>query len=112
MIRELKFTDKDSIAVIAPHPDDECLGVSAALLKAADRTDVFVLTDGSHGVTVGFKGYRWLAFWSPNAPFVCIEPWFSHTDFEEVRVPFEEREGTLFLEANGTWSAEYTITVW
>ena len=49
MIRELKFTDKDSIAVIAPHPDDECLGVSAALLKAADRTDVFVLTDGSHG---------------------------------------------------------------
>ena len=49
MRHELVFTDEDRIAVIAPHPDDECLGVSAALLTAADRTDIFVLTDGSHG---------------------------------------------------------------
>ena len=49
MRRELVFTEEDRIAVIAPHPDDECLGVSAALLTAADRTDIFVLTDGSHG---------------------------------------------------------------
>lgn len=49
MSRELVFNEKDRIAVIAPHPDDECLGVSAALLTAADRTDIFVLTDGSHG---------------------------------------------------------------
>lgn len=49
MIREIVFTEEDSIAVVAPHPDDECLGVSAALLTAADRTDIYVLTDGSHG---------------------------------------------------------------
>ena len=49
MREELRFTPDDRIAIIAPHPDDECLGASAALLLAADRTDVFVLTDGSHG---------------------------------------------------------------
>lgn len=49
MRREIAFTEEDRIAVIAPHPDDECLGVSAALLTAADKTDIFVLTDGSHG---------------------------------------------------------------
>lgn len=49
MIHELIFSKDDRIAVIAPHPDDECLGASAPLLLAPDQTDVFVLTDGSHG---------------------------------------------------------------
>ena len=49
MIQPIAFDEQDSIAVIAPHPDDECLGAASALLLAADRTDVFVITDGSHG---------------------------------------------------------------
>ncbi len=49
MWEKIEFTPDDRIAIIAPHPDDECLGASAALLMAADRTDVFVMTDGSHG---------------------------------------------------------------
>ena len=49
MMHEIFFTETDRIAVIAPHPDDECLGASAPLLLAADRTDIYVLTDGSHG---------------------------------------------------------------
>ena len=69
------------------------------------------LTDGTHGVRVGFKGYRWLAFWSPNAPFICIEPWYSHADFEKVEVPFEQREGTQLLNPHDTFEASYTITV-
>lgn len=49
MIKELRFTTEDRIAVIAPHPDDECLGASAALLLAPDRTKVIVVTDGCRG---------------------------------------------------------------
>ena len=70
------------------------------------------LTNGKHGVTVGFEGYRWLAFWSKeNAPFVCIEPWYSHTDFSEVKVPFEQREGTIILKSHDKFHADYTITI-
>lgn len=71
------------------------------------------LTNGRHGVRVGYEGYKWLAFWSKpgGAPYVCIEPWYSHTDFGEVKVPFEEREGTTKLEANGVFHASYTITI-
>lgn len=69
------------------------------------------LTDGTHGVTVHFEGYEWLAFWSPEAPFVCIEPWYSHTDFEKVEVPFEKREGTQFLNPNEIFHAKYSISV-
>ena len=49
MRQEIQFTAEDSIAIIAPHPDDECLGAAAALLLVPDRTDVYILTDGNHG---------------------------------------------------------------
>ncbi len=49
MWKKIRFRDDDRIAVIAPHPDDECLGVSAALLMVPEKNDIYVLTDGSHG---------------------------------------------------------------
>ena len=49
MREELIFSSDDSIAVIAPHPDDECLCAAAALIMAPERTDVYVISDGSHG---------------------------------------------------------------
>ncbi len=48
-MREIIFTEEDRIAIIAPHPDDECMFAAGVLLLASDRTDVYVLTDGSHG---------------------------------------------------------------
>ena len=49
MIQELKFEKDDVIAVIAPHPDDECLGAFAALHMMPGQTDIYVMSDGSHG---------------------------------------------------------------
>ena len=49
MWETIEFTPEDRIAIVAPHPDDECLGASAALLMAPEKTDVFIMTDGSHG---------------------------------------------------------------
>ena len=49
MIQELKFEKDDVIAVIAPHPDDECLGAFAALHMVPGQTDIYVISDGSHG---------------------------------------------------------------
>ena len=51
MRKKIIFTEEDRIAIVAPHPDDECIFAAAALLLASDQTDVFVLTDGSHGNT-------------------------------------------------------------
>ncbi len=66
-----------------------------------------------HGVKMQISGYPLLALWTPHAdaPFVCIEPWFSHADFEEVRVPFEKREGMMQLESKEVFKSEYTIEV-
>ena len=69
------------------------------------------LTDGIHGIQVEYQNYPWLAYWSPYAPFVCIEPWYSHTDFEKNEVPFEKREGTIVLNVNDSWQTAYSITL-
>ncbi len=83
------------------------------ILVTAPKSTRTVLTNGKNRVTVTAEGYPWLAFWSAknDAPFVCIEPWHSHADFEEVRVPFEEREGTLFLQPHDVFRTSYAITV-
>ena len=40
---------EDKIAIIAPHPDDECIGVGGILSLYPELCDVFVLTDGRYG---------------------------------------------------------------
>ena len=70
--------------------------------------------EGEPYLTVSFDAPLF-GLWSPakkNAPFVCIEPWYSHTDFEEVRVPFEQREGTLVLKPHETFETSYSIRIW
>ncbi len=65
-----------------------------------------------HGVKVSIAGYPLLALWSPvDAPFLCIEPWYSHADFEQNDTKFEDRYGMLSLEPNKTFTTSYTIQV-
>ena len=46
---EILFTNDDSVAIIAPHPDDECIGAAGVLIKIPSQTDVYVVTDGCYG---------------------------------------------------------------
>ena len=46
---ELVIEKNDSIAIIAPHPDDECIGAASVLLRFPSQTDVYVMTDGCRG---------------------------------------------------------------
>lgn len=65
-----------------------------------------------HGVKVSIAGYPLLALWSPNkAPFLCIEPWYSHADFEPNNVAFKDRYGMLSLDPKKTFTTSYTIQV-
>lgn len=71
------------------------------------------MTNGVHGIKVDLIGYRWIAFWTPKkeTPFLCIEPWHGHDDFEKVEVPFENREGTFILQKNKSYFTTMGIEV-
>lgn len=66
-----------------------------------------------HGVRVSIAGYPYLAFWTPaqDAPFLCIEPWYGHSDFSKIEEDFYHREGTMKLSSKNTFTTSYTIEV-
>jgi len=48
-MREIHIKREDSILIVAPHPDDECIGAGGILAKYPLQCDVIVLTDGRQG---------------------------------------------------------------
>lgn len=45
----IEINNKDLIAIIAPHPDDECIGVGGVMSLFANQCDIYVMTDGGQG---------------------------------------------------------------
>ena len=72
------------------------------------------LVGPKHSVKVSIAGYPFLAFWTPKDTdnFICIEPWYSHADFEKTDIPFEKREGMMNLEPGKSFTTSYTIEVY
>lgn len=62
---------------------------------------------------VDFTGFTCMGIWSPKdgAPFVCIEPWFGHADYEDFNGEFKEKEGILSLEQGKKFSCAFKVTV-
>lgn len=66
-----------------------------------------------HGVRISIAGYPYFAIWTAkkDAPFICLEPWYGHADFSDVKEDFYHREGTMILSPNKTFTTSYTIEV-
>lgn len=73
----------------------------ALILKDLDSTSISLKNDkNTTSVTVSFEGFPYVGLWSKpeGAPFVCIEPWFGHADYEDFNGDFREKEDGLKLE--------------
>ena len=64
----------------------------------------------SKELSVEYKGFPYIAFWSkPKAPYVCIEPWYGISDFENCTGKLEEKTGILKLENGENFFAKLVI---
>ncbi|SFA81589.1 aldose 1-epimerase family protein [Clostridium frigidicarnis] len=70
-------------------------------------------TKNSRSIKLNFNGFPWFGIWSKpnNAPFVCLEPWFGHADFDDFNGDFSEKDGLIKLNVGEKFNTSYTITV-
>jgi galactose mutarotase-like enzyme len=64
-------------------------------------------------LSVEFNGFPYIGFWAPEtgAPFVCLEPWFGHADYEDFEGEFKDKEGVISLEIGKTFKCSYKILI-
>ncbi|MEG1134717.1 MAG: aldose 1-epimerase family protein [Cellulosilyticaceae bacterium] len=64
-------------------------------------------------LTVSFDGFPFLGIWSTatRSPFVCIEPWFGHTDFIDDSKEFLEKRDIVSLSTHETFECKHVISI-
>ena len=61
-------------------------------------------------LTMDFTGFPYLAIWSkPNAPFICIEPWYSTADTIKSTGVFIQKQDIISLKPKQTFECKYTV---
>nr|WP_317412421.1 aldose 1-epimerase family protein [uncultured Solibaculum sp.] len=66
------------------------------------------------GLVFDFSEFPYLGIWTipdKKAPFICIEPWFGHADFEDFHGDFTQKDGVLSLDAGGVFRCTYSIQI-
>lgn len=57
-----------------------------------------------------FSEFPVLGLWTKeDYPFICIEPWFSHADYEDFEGDFKEKEGIIKLAKNDIFKCKYSV---
>lgn len=90
--------------------DEKTFEKDALIIKHINSSKIYLKTETKTILAFDFKGFPYLGVWSkPGAPFVCIEPWFNHTDDVDASGNFVDKEDILKLEPNEEFKAEYSV---
>ena len=68
----------------------------------------------SKSLTIRAKNFPYWGFWTPaqgGAPFICIEPWHGHADYEDFTGELDDQEGIIKLAANETFQTEMSFII-
>lgn len=96
------------IIPIGPHTFDN----DALIMKGITSNKISLKNKetGKRILTMDFTGFPYLAIWSkPNAPFICIEPWFSTADTIKSSGVFTQKPDLISLKPNTSFECKYTV---
>lgn len=70
-------------------------------------------TKNNKELTMDFTGFPYLAIWTKptGAPFICIEPWYGHSDFADFKGDFKEKDGIEILTPGESFKASYNLLI-
>lgn len=76
------------------------------------RSIILKNTSGTRHVKVDFPHFIQLGLWGkPGAPFVCIEPWLGHADYDGDIRDISQKEAIQHVEHGHVFEADFTISV-
>lgn len=68
----------------------------------------------SKSITIRAKGFPYWGLWTPSqggAPFICIEPWHGHADYEDFTGELKDKEGIIKLAVGETFETEMSFII-
>lgn len=90
--------------------DSKTFEKDAIIMKNLKSDKVYLKTEKKTILAFEFKNFPYLAIWSkPEAPFICIEPWFNTADTVNSNGNFEEKENLIELRKNQEFETEYSV---
>ena len=84
----------------------------ALIFKKLESKRVSLLKNKIPFLKVHFQGFPHLGIWTPNnASFLCIEPWYGHSDTNESDGNLFNKEGIQIIDANKTFNSKFVIEI-
>jgi galactose mutarotase-like enzyme len=84
----------------------------ALVFKKINSKTITILNNSKPYLKVNYEGFPDLGIWTPpNAPFICIEPWFGYSDTLEQFGSLSNKEGIQILDSQGTFISEFSIEI-
>lgn len=65
-------------------------------------------------LTVRAKDFPYWGIWTPDrggAPFICIEPWHGHADYEDFTGELKDKEGIRRLDVGETFNTQMSFII-
>jgi galactose mutarotase-like enzyme len=84
----------------------------ALVFKKIPSKSITILEKSKPILKVSYKDFPDLGIWTPpNAPFICIEPWFGYSDTIDTFGNLFEKEGTQILDKDATFNSTFSIAI-
>jgi galactose mutarotase-like enzyme len=84
----------------------------ALVFKKLTSKSIAILENSKPILKVSYKDFPDLGIWTPpNAPFICIEPWFGYSDTVDTFGNLFEKEGIQILDKNATFNSAFSIEI-
>lgn len=92
--------------------DSDTFNNDAIIMKRLTSTKISLKRrdNGKKLLTMDFSSFPYLAIWSkPNAPFLCIEPWFGTADSIRGTGILKDKNDMILLKPNKEFECRYTV---
>jgi galactose mutarotase-like enzyme len=84
----------------------------ALVFKNLQSNEVSILRNNKNYIIVNFEGFHYLGIWTKvNAPFLCIEPWMGHADYDNTNREILEKKSIQILNPESTFECNFNIKI-